>query len=139
MIKNKQFTITLTLCAALVTLASQASQAPHDCQLTSNNTEETKRYIQCLDQVISDLQRDQKMWVNKLTMDIEKIKEDTGNSQLLPIFKRSLVNQERYLEDSCRWRYLNEMPNATKAAITYKLCEINILGNHLNILKQPLK
>ncbi len=138
MIKNKTSIFVKSIFLGLITTASQA-QAEQACELASNHTDDTKRYIQCLDQVIADLQRDQKMWVNKLTMDLEKIKEDTGNSQLLPIFNRSIKNQERYLEDSCRWRYLQKMPNGTSAAIAYKQCEIEILKNHVNVLQQPLK
>ena len=114
------------------------AMAKQNCELTSNNTDESKRYIQCIDQIIADLYREQKMWINKLKMDLEKIKENTGNSQLLPIFNRSIKSQERYLEDSCRWRYLQKMPNSTKAAIVYKQCEIEILKNHVQVLQRPL-
>ena len=138
MIKNKTSILVKGSFLALIASTSHA-QAEQTCELASNNTDDTKRYIQCLDQVIADIQRDQKMWINKLTMDLEKIKEDTGNSQLLPIFNRSIKNQERYLEDSCRWRYLQKMPNGTKAAIAYKLCEIEILKNHVQVLQRPLK
>ncbi|RJF36521.1 MULTISPECIES: hypothetical protein [Pseudoalteromonas] len=138
MIRNKKSLLIKGMLLALCAGSAHA-QAEQSCELTSNNTDETKRYIQCLDQVIADLHRDQKMWINKLTMDLEKIKEDSGNSQLLPIFNRSVKNQERYLEDSCRWRYLQKMPNGTKAAIVYKQCEIEILKNHIQVLQRPLK
>ena len=123
MIKNKTSILVKGSFLALIASASQA-QAEQTCELASNNTDDTKRYIQCLDQVIAD---------------IEKIKEDTGNNQLLPIFNRSIKNQERNLEDSCRWRYLQKMPNGTKAAIAYKQCEIEILKNHVQVLQRPLK
>jgi len=137
MIKNRPSLISSSALISLLALSSHAI-ADQNCVLKGNHPDETKHYIQCLDQTIEDLQRDHKMWVNKLTMDIEKIKEETGNSQLLPIFQRSLKNQERYLEDSCRWRYLQKMPNATTAAIIYKHCEIEILENHIKVLQRPL-
>jgi predicted component of viral defense system (DUF524 family) len=133
--KHPIFTVFL----GFISFQAFSIDAQQQCTLNGNTPAETKQYIRCLDKVIEDLEREQKMWVNKLTLDLEKIKEDTGNSQLLPIFLRSVKNQASYQEDSCRWRYLQKMPNATKAAITYKQCEIAILNQHLNVLKQPLK
>ncbi len=138
MIKNNT---SLLIKSLLVCLAatSPLALAQHNCLLASNTTDDTKNYIQCLDRAIDDIQREQKMWVNKLTMDLEQIKQDTGNSQLLPIFNRSIKSQTDYLEDSCRWRYLQKMPNGTKAAIAYKQCQIEILQNHIQVLQQSLK
>ena len=63
--------------------------------------------------------------VNKLVLDTKKYEEDTGNTQILPIMKRSFSHQEGYMEDSCRWRYLLSMPNATRSAIAYKTAKLS--------------
>lgn len=134
MIKNNVCTL-----AGLTLALSFSVQAEQACQLTGSSTQANKNYIQCLDQNIAELEREQTIWINKLTLDLNKFAQDTGNTQLLPIFKRSLKEQQRYQEDSCRWRYLHKMPNNTKAAITYKLCEIDIIKHHIEVLKRPLK
>jgi len=134
MIKNKKFFL---LGLPLIAM-SNFSQA-NSCEVppTANPTQ-AKDYLRCLDEQITSLQRTQSMWVNKLKLDLNKLEQKTGNSQLRPIFERSLTRQTQFLEDSCRWRYLHKMPNATKAAIAYKQCEITILEQHLTLLKQPI-
>lgn len=136
MAKNKRLNRYLSALCIVFIGVSQANE----CNLAEQpTTNETKKYIQCLDIEIASLERSQQTWINKLTLDLAKIQEDTGNTQLLPIFKRSIKSQTRFLEDSCRWRYLQKMPNATQAAIVYKRCEIRVLQQHLEVLKQPLK
>ncbi|KPH59668.1 hypothetical protein AMS58_17095 [Pseudoalteromonas porphyrae] len=135
MIKNNS----LTLLCALILLFTENALSMDDCILDDKaTTNEAKKYIQCLDRNIANLKRTQKTWINKLNLDLEKIQEDTGNTQLLPIFTRSLTSHTRFLEDSCRWRYLQKMPNATQAAIVYKRCEILLLDQYIATLKQPL-
>lgn len=135
MIKNNSLTV---LCA-LMLLFTKSAFSMDECTLEDKaTTNEAKKYIQCLDRHIANLKRTQTMWINKLNLDLEKIQEDTGNTQLLPIFTRSLASQTRFLEDSCRWRYLQKMPNATQAAIVYKRCEILLLDQYITNLKQPL-
>ncbi|MCQ8877012.1 hypothetical protein NQT69_03040 [Pseudoalteromonas shioyasakiensis] len=136
MAKNNRLTMYLS---ALCIMFSGASVADECTLAEQSTTDDTKKYIQCLDKDIAALERSQQTWINKLTLDLAKIQEDTGNTQLLPIFKRSIKSQTRFLEDSCRWRYLQKMPNATQAAIVYKRCEIRVLQQHLEVLKQPLK
>lgn len=133
MIKSKS----LLLCLPLIVLSS-FSQA-NSCEIAVNATpKQAKSYLRCLDDQITSLHRTQTMWINKLKLDLNKLEQETGNTQLRPIFERSLTRQTQFLEDSCRWRYLHKMPNATKAAIAYKQCEITILEQHLAILKQPI-
>ncbi|WP_404340379.1 hypothetical protein [Pseudoalteromonas mariniglutinosa] len=132
--------LSLFACLSIATsLLSTQSYADQQCQLADNSIDASKSYIQCLDLVLDKLYRQQKIWQNKITMDLERIEQDTGNTQLLPIFQRSITNHMRYLEDSCRWRYLQKMPNSTAAAITYKQCEINILQQHIAVLNKPIK
>lgn len=136
MAKNKSLNTYITALSLLLSTSALANE----CTLIDRPTpSESKKYIQCLDKEIALLQRNQQTWLNKLRLDLSKIEEDTGNTQLLPIFNRSVKSQHKFLEDSCRWRYLHKMPNATKAAIVYKLCEIRILDQYIDVLKQPLK
>ena len=136
MIKNSRLT---TISALLLALSTTTFAAEEQCTVVEQATpDEAKKYIQCLDKQIETLTRIQQTWINKITLDLNKIQEDTGNSQLLPIFKRSIINYQKYLEDSCKWRYLHKVPNATQAAIVYKRCELRILEQHITVLKQPI-
>ena len=136
MIKNKRLSISCTL----LILLSAPIQADEQCNLAAQATpDEAKSYLQCLDKQIESLTRIQQTWVNKIALDLNKIEEETGNTQLLPIFKRSITSQNKYLEDSCKWRYLQKVPNGTQAAIVYKRCEIRILEQHIEVLRQPIK
>ena len=69
MIKNRASLFSSSALISLLALSSHAI-ADQNCVLIGNHPDETRHYIQCLDQTIEDLQRDHKMWVNKLTMDI---------------------------------------------------------------------
>ncbi|MBQ4811042.1 hypothetical protein J8M20_06825 [Pseudoalteromonas luteoviolacea] len=107
-----------------------------DCtHLDSDHPQKAKRYLMCLDGNIEMLERDRQAWINKLIMDTEELEKDTGNTQLMPIIKRSLLSQSRYMEDSCKWRYLKELPNSTSAAKVYKRCKIAFLQHHTKELK----
>ncbi|WP_392343631.1 hypothetical protein [Pseudoalteromonas prydzensis] len=135
MIKNKRLSISCTL----LILLSAPIQADEQCNLAAQATpDEAKSYLQCLDKQIESLTRIQQTWVNKITLDLNKIEEETGNTQLLSIFKRSITSQNKYLDDSCKWRYLQKVPNGTQAAIVYKRCELRILEQHIAVLKQPI-
>lgn len=109
-----------------------------DCEpMADTHPSRAKNYIVCLDSNIKNLERTRKTWITKIKLDIDLIEQDTGNSQLLPIVERSFTRQDNYIEDSCRWRYLHQMPNATKAAITYKKCKIRMLKRHIEDLQLP--
>lgn len=137
MVKNN---ILAAVISTLLLLQCSATLAAEECILAEQSTpNDAKDYIQCLDRKINGLTRQQQSWVNKITSDLKTIEEETGNTQMLPIFKRSIVSQSKYLKDSCKWRYLQKMPNGTQAAINYKRCEIKILEQHIEVLKQPLK
>lgn len=103
--------------------------------ISSNSPAEARYFIKCLDTNIEILERERTTWINKIVMDMEELEEDTGNTQLLPIIRRSLKHQDNYIEDSCRWRYLHKMPNSTKAAISYKECKIRLYIRHIEDLK----
>lgn len=135
MIKNNRRLVSCTL----LLLLSATTQADEPCSLVDQATpDEAKSYLQCLDKQIANLTRIQQTWVNKITLDLNNIEAETGNTQLLPIFKRSITSQSKYLEDSCKWRYLQKIPNGTQAAIVYKRCELRILEQHIAVLKQPI-
>ncbi len=106
-----------------------------DCsELQSTHPEKAKKYLMCLDGNINRLERERQTWINKLVLDTKKYQEDTGNTQILPIMKRAFSHQEGYMEDSCRWRYLLSMPNATRSAIAYKNCKVKLLQAHIDEL-----
>ena len=136
MIKNSRLT---TISALLLALSTTTFAVEEQCTVVEQATpDEAKKYIQCLDKQIESLTRIQQTWINKITLDLNKIQEDSGNTQLLPIFKRSIISHDKYVEDSCKWRYLHKVPNATQAAIVYKRCELRMLEQHITVLKQPI-
>ena len=54
------------------------------------------------------------------------------------LFKRSVDNHQKYIEASCQWRYILKLPNASQAAIDYKLCELALIEQFTQVLKKPL-
>ncbi|TMN33030.1 hypothetical protein [Pseudoalteromonas sp. S2755] len=107
-----------------------------DCtKYESTHPEKAKKFLMCLDSNINLLERHRQTWITKLLLDTKKYQADTGNTQILPIMERAFRNQEEYMEDSCRWRYLLDMPNATRSATAYKNCKIAFLKAHIIELK----
>jgi len=134
MSKTTNFFI-LTVAAISIDVSARTASLADCTHLDSDHPQKAKRYLMCLDGNIELLERDRQAWINKLLLDTEKIEKDTGNTQLMPIIKRSLLSQSRYMEDSCKWRYLKELPNSTKAAKVYKRCKISFLQHHTEELK----
>lgn len=109
------------------------------CSLPENATPNVaKRYIQCLDSEINKIEQVQATWILKRKFELTKIEEETGNTQVLPLFMRSISNHEKYIKSSCQWRYILKSPNGTAAAISYKLCEIELMKQFTDVLKIPL-
>jgi len=90
-----------------------------------------------LDTQIDKAKQVQGSWIQKRKYELTKSQESTGNTQVLPLFMRSITNSEKYLESACQWRYLIKLPNATTAAISYKLCEIELINQFTESLKHP--
>ncbi|MDK1289916.1 hypothetical protein [Pseudoalteromonas umbrosa] len=112
------------------------TEALRDCShLESDHPQKAKKYLMCLDGNIELLERNRQTWVNKLVMDTEELEKNTGNTQLMPIIQRSITNQSRYMDDSCKWRYLKELPNSTRAAKVFKRCKISFLQLHIKELQ----
>lgn len=136
MTKNNTFT---RLAASVLLITSQYSFADDTCTLVANaSTDEAKRYIQCLDSELERAKQVQGTWIQKRKYELGQIEDSTGNTQVLPLFKRSIINHEKYIESSCQWRYLLKLPNATTAAINYKQCEIQLTHQFTDILKMPV-
>ncbi|WP_024593485.1 MULTISPECIES: hypothetical protein [unclassified Pseudoalteromonas] len=128
----------LKLTAIVLLATSQYSFADEACTLAAKaTTDEAKRYIQCLDSQIDKAKQAQGSWIQKRKYELTKSQESTGNTQVLPLFMRSIKNNEKYLESACQWRYLIKLPNATTAAISYKLCEIELINQFTESLKHP--
>lgn len=128
----------LKLTAIVLLTTSQYSFADEVCTLAAKaTTDETKHYIQCLDTQIDKAKQVQDSWIQKRKFELTKLQESTGNTQVLPLFIRSIKNNGKYLESACQWRYLIELPNATTAAISYKLCEIKLINQFTEALKHP--
>lgn len=125
--------ITSIVCATVAFFCSGPVSAFDDgCQ---NEKSTNPRYIRCLENKIAEQERITETYVNKITINLEKKQSETGNVQLLRVFKRSEQEFAKYLEDSCRWRYLNLLPDTIAAAITYKRCELQLRQFHIEALK----
>lgn len=128
-----------TLFALLILLISVNVNANDACQLTDKPTmNESKRYIQCLDTQLDKAKQEQGTWVQKRKYELVQSEEATGNTQVLQLFMRSIKNNEKYIESACQWRYILQLPNAKAAAISYKHCEIQLVNQFTESLKQPL-
>lgn len=92
-------------------------------------------YLRCLDNKIVLEKRTTDMWANKITLNLEKKQNETGNLQLLRVFKRAEQEFDKYVEDNCRWKYLNHLPDTIAAAIAFKRCELHSIQKHTEILK----
>jgi hypothetical protein len=136
--KKAKNLLTPLLCLLVATSAQANLDILKDCEpLADTHPSRAKNYIICLDSNIRNLERTRKTWITKLRLDMELILKDSGNTQLSPILERSFIRQDDYIEDSCRWRYLHQMPNATRAAIIYKKCKIRMLQRNIEDLKHP--
>ncbi|MDC9522047.1 hypothetical protein PSH55_13090 [Pseudoalteromonas sp. Angola-31] len=134
MIKNS---LLITLASLLALSANASVQA--QCTLEQNATpSQTKRYTQCLDTQINQAKYNQGTWVKKRKYELTKLEEQSGNTQILMLFKRSVDNHQKYIEASCQWRYILKLPNASQAAIDYKLCELALIEQFTQVLKKPL-
>ena len=134
MIKNS---LLITLASLLALSANASVQA--QCTLEQNATpSQTKRYTQCLDTQINQAKYNQGTWVQKRKYELTKLEEQSGNTQILMLFKRSVDNHQKYIEASCQWRYILKLPNASQAAIDYKLCELALIEQFTQVLKKPL-
>lgn len=134
MIKNS---LLITL-ASLLALSGNAN-AQDQCTLEQNATpSQTKRYTQCLDTQINQAKYNQGTWVQKRKYELTKLEEQSGNTQILMLFKRSVDNHQKYIEASCQWRYILKLPNASQAAIDYKLCELALIEQFTQVLKKSL-
>ncbi len=134
MIKNS---LLITLASLLALSANASVQA--QCTLEQNATpSQTKRYTQCLDTQINQAKYNQGTWVQKRKYELTKLEEQSGNTQILMLFKRSVDNHQKYIEASCQWRYILKLPNASQAAIDYKVCELALIEQFTQVLKKPL-
>ncbi|MCP4058592.1 MULTISPECIES: hypothetical protein [unclassified Pseudoalteromonas] len=134
MIKNS---LLITLASLLALSANVSAQA--QCTLEQSATpSQTKRYTQCLDTQINQAKYNQGTWVQKRKYELTKLEEQSGNTQILMLFKRSVDNHQKYIEASCQWRYILKLPNASQAAIDYKLCELALIEQFTQVLKKPL-
>jgi hypothetical protein len=134
----KKISATILLLYPLISFANTDELFLTDCShFESYHPIGSRDYIKCLDENITMLRRYQQSWINKLLHDIEIVQEQTGNRQLLPIIKRTIIEHERYSEDTCKWRYLYTLPNSIKASVTHKKCTIRMLKLHIDDLQLP--
>ncbi|KID58694.1 hypothetical protein JF50_02170 [Pseudoalteromonas luteoviolacea] len=134
MTKTIKFVLFLVITFSFEALAR--TETLKDCShLESDHPQKAKKYLMCLDSNIELLERNRQTWITKLIMDTEELEKNTGNTQLMPIIQRGILNQSRYMDDACKWRYLKELPNSTRAAKVFKRCKISFLQLHIKELQ----
>ena len=85
---------------------SSVSFAQKTCKLPAQATPDvTKRYIQCLDDQLNTAKQLQNTWIQKRKFELNKLEFETGNTQILQLFIKSIASNENYIERSCQWRY----------------------------------
>jgi hypothetical protein len=137
MTKNKLF-ILCTL-FALFTARESDADTINTCEKQNGATPaQLKRYIQCLDAHLTTMKQEQQRWIKKRTYELKNNEESTGNTQILPLFISSIRSYEKFIDQSCQWRYILKMPNASAAAIEYKQCEIALIESFTEAIKHPL-
>ena len=94
------------------------------------------KYVTCMDEQIKRDQRTRDTWIKRVSEKLELRQNQSGNSALLIMFERSIKTFDLYLEDNCRFRFLEKMPNQHQAVIEYKRCELLLIKQHTESLKQ---
>lgn len=131
--------IVLIITATLCVWTSSSNAASEKCEReTTISPAATKRYIQCLDTELSKVQRIQNSWIEKRKYELTIHKNETGNTQILPLFIKSIDSKEQYLEHNCQWRYLLKLPDALAATIAYKECVITTIEQFTEQLKKEI-
>jgi len=137
MIRNKRL-LPCILSAGLLIFVLPSYSAT-TCNLKSkSDIDVIKSYIRCLDKVLDKTKQTQKIWIQKREFELTKIARDTSNNKILAPFTQSILDHEKYVSDSCKWRYLLKLPNALDAAIEYKQCEIKLIEQFTTALKKPI-
>lgn len=135
----KKSNLIIYLLSLTLLFFSSVSFAQQTCKLPAQATPEiTKRYIQCLDDQLNTAKQLQNTWIQKRKFELNKLEFETGNTQILQLFIKSIASNENYIKHSCQWRYSLKLPNALSAAITYKTCELSLVEQFTLDLKRPL-
>ena len=136
--KKNNYILCFTL-ALLFSWAVPSVAAPLECTLEKNAlTEQIKAYTQCLDAKLNRVQQEQDSWIQKRTFELSALESETGNTQILSLFKLSINAKDNYIQRSCQWRYMLKQPNAQQAVVTYKECEIAMTEQFIQQLKTAL-
>ncbi|MEL0639160.1 hypothetical protein V6260_00895 [Pseudoalteromonas aliena] len=136
MIRNNYFLSLIMLTLSAVSMHAMAKQ---ECKLpVKANPDSAKLYIQCLDSQLNKIKQIQNTWISKQQYELSKIEEESGNTQVLALFERAIANHHKYISSACQWRYLLKLPNATDAAISYKLCEIELISQFTDTIKKTI-
>ena len=125
---------TKACCILVLGFTSFVSQAQFNDGCDNEKTTNLS-YLRCLDSKIVLEKRTVEMWTNKILIDLEKKQNETGNLQLLRVFKRAEQEFDKYVEDNCRWRYLSRLPDTIAAAIAFKRCEVYSVQKQIEILQ----
>ncbi len=103
----------------------------------TNNSQNQIQYMRCLDSKLDEIKRKNTSWINKIKIDLQKRANEQDDSAPLVVFTRSEQRFNKYVEDECRWRYLNMLPDNMAAGLAFKQCELQLLHQRIAMLQAP--
>lgn len=123
--------IKLLLSIALLSVFPLCAQ-----QLCDQNTQTKVEYMQCLDQQLEQSRRELTSWENNHLFKLEEQATSTGRQDGLKLFNKARQSFTLYSEQDCRWQFIGQLPDSTKASVFYKQCQLYHLNQRIELLKQ---
>ncbi|HCM48910.1 MAG TPA: DUF1311 domain-containing protein [Colwellia sp.] len=133
MMRNKICLATTLFCHLLMISSANATKNIEECKNQNADSISSAPMSQCLDSVISFVDRELQTWINLHTFNLEEKALVNGRYSSLKMFKRSQSNFITYRENDCRWQYLAISPE-TGADLAYKTCYVMLSQSRITAL-----
>lgn len=113
--------------------SAHAAKSIKECEKENVDKLSSPSMSRCLDDVITQVDRDLQTWVNLHTFNLEEKALINGRYSALKMFKRSQGNFITYRENDCRWQYLAVSPERG-ANLAYKRCYVLLSQSRITAL-----
>ncbi len=130
---NKPISFLLLIVFSLLTKPAIAAGSLTQC---AQSRESSVEYLRCLDRKLSALNNEITLWNNNKIFALEAKAKDTGRKDVLHLFKKAQKSFTKYRENNCRWQYLEQIPDTTAGAISYKECLVEMSRIRVQQLKK---
>lgn len=117
----------------LIISSVHAAKSIEECEKENVDELLSPSMSKCLDDVITQVDRDLQTWVNLHTFNLEEKALINGRYSALKMFKRSQSNFITYRENDCRWQYLAVSPERG-ANLAYKRCYVLLSQSRITAL-----